>query len=51
MIGPTFVEETSKNLCNELLQGDRALISFPIFPAAQVLDLRLRVESANENMI
>lgn len=51
MSASKLIDEASKSLSKELLQGDLAPVSFPVFPAARVFDVIARVESANENRI
>lgn len=46
-----LLKKASRDLCNELLKGNREPIGYPIFPAARVLDVLARVEGANESRI
>ena len=51
MKASALMKLASKNLCTELLGGDREPIGFPVFPAARVLDVLAQVENANEGRI
>lgn len=46
-----LMKQVSKDLCAELLKGNREPVSSPFFPAARLLDVLQRVQSANEGRI
>lgn len=46
-----LMKEASKDLCAKLLKRNRGPVSSPFFPAARLLDVLQRVESANEGRI